>query len=339
MELIYEKLLGFFMVLTRISAFFLILPIFGWKTIPVRIKVAFTILLAVFFSTIIPVPFGLKQVSVIKSILFLANEATYGLALGLIAPQLGTVSVFGSDPRRDARNVKRRIGYVAEDQSLPPFLKVEEVLNLHRTLYPAWDDGLARQLAGQFRLPARAKIAQLSKGQARQVALLCAVAHRPELLLLDEPAGGLDPAARREFLETAIQFLNEAGSTIVFSSHHLADVERIARRVVMIHDGYLYLDSEVDDLREGYSLALIPSSAVSEPIRLLDLPDCVGVRPRRDSLHAIFRRDPDSTCALLGHELGLERVRCRNLALEEMFIELVGSFEPLGAGHVAEGRS
>jgi flagellar biosynthetic protein FliR len=85
MELIYEKLLGFFMVLTRISAFFLILPIFGWKTIPVRIKVAFTVLLTIFFSMIIPVPFDSKQVSVIKSLLLLANEATYGLALGLIA--------------------------------------------------------------------------------------------------------------------------------------------------------------------------------------------------------------------------------------------------------------
>ena len=84
MELIYIKLLGFFMVLTRISAFFLILPIFGWKSIPVRIKVALTILLTIFFSMIIPIPIDSEQVSVIESILFLANEATYGLALGLI---------------------------------------------------------------------------------------------------------------------------------------------------------------------------------------------------------------------------------------------------------------
>lgn len=254
------------------------------------------------------------------------------LALGLIEPQLGEVRVFGTDPRRNARDVKRHIGYVAEDQSLPPFLRVDEVLNLHRTLYPDWEDGLARQLAGQFRLPARAKIAQLSKGQARQVALLCAVAHRPELLLLDEPAGGLDPAARREFLETAIRILNEAGSTVIFSSHHLTDVERIARRVVMIHDGYLYLDSEVDDLREGYSLALIPPRAVAEPIRLLDLPDCVGVRPRSDSLHAIFRRDPASTRALLNQELDVDQIHCASIALEEMFVELVGSFEPATGG-------
>ena len=84
MELIHEKLLGFFMILTRISAFFLILPIFGSKSIPVRIKMALTILLTVFFSMIIPVPINSKHVSVIEMVLFLANEATYGLALGLI---------------------------------------------------------------------------------------------------------------------------------------------------------------------------------------------------------------------------------------------------------------
>lgn len=83
--LVIEKLLGFVMVLTRVSAFFLILPVFGWKSIPVRIKVALTILVSVFFSMITPVPFGTGEVSVVKAILLLANEATYGLALGLIA--------------------------------------------------------------------------------------------------------------------------------------------------------------------------------------------------------------------------------------------------------------
>jgi len=85
MELIIEKLLGFVMVLTRISAFFLVLPVFGWKSIPVRIKVSLTVLVAVFFSIITPVPTKGEQISIIEVILLLANEATYGLALGLIA--------------------------------------------------------------------------------------------------------------------------------------------------------------------------------------------------------------------------------------------------------------
>jgi len=85
MELINEKLLGFVMVLTRVSAFFLVLPVFGWKSIPVRIKVAVTVLVTIFFSMITPVPVESGQISIVKAVLLLANEATYGLALGLIA--------------------------------------------------------------------------------------------------------------------------------------------------------------------------------------------------------------------------------------------------------------
>ncbi len=85
MELIIEKLLGFVMVLTRISAFFLVIPVFGWKSIPVRIKVALTILVTIFFSMITPVSIEAEKISVVEAVLLLANEATYGLALGLIA--------------------------------------------------------------------------------------------------------------------------------------------------------------------------------------------------------------------------------------------------------------
>ena len=159
------------------------------------------------------------------------------LAMGMLAPQQGQVRVFGLDPRRQAVEVKRRVGYVSEEQILPPFLRVGQVIDLHRGLFPTWDPALAGRLIERFDISARAKIKTLSKGQARQVALLCAVAHRPELLLLDEPAGGLDPAARREFLETSIQLLNEEGTTILFSSHHMTDVERLADRIVMIDDG------------------------------------------------------------------------------------------------------
>lgn len=250
-------------------------------------------------------------------------------AMGVIEAQQGTVHVFGLDPRREPVDIKRRIGYVSEDQILPPFLRARQVLDLHRDLYPTWDDDLARRLAERFAIPMNAKIKTLSKGQARQVALLCAVAHRPELLLLDEPAGGLDPAARREFLETSIQLLNEAGTTIVFSSHYMTDVERLADRIVMIHGGRVLLDTELDELHESYSLALVPHELVPHDgdVRrqsLLDLERCVGVRERADSLHAIFELEPERAGDLLDRELGLTDVRCTRIALEEMFIELAG---------------
>lgn len=247
------------------------------------------------------------------------------IAMGMIDAQEGAVRVFGLDPRISPVEIKSRVGYVSEDQILPDFLKVREVLALHRELFPTWDSEMERSLLDQFRVSPSEKIRNLSKGQARQVALLCAVAHRPELLLLDEPAGGLDPAVRREFLETAIRLLNEAGTTILFSSHYMGDIERIASRVVLIDDGRVLLDSDLDELREGFSLVLVPATNGTTREHLLGLPRCVGVRQRGGTHHAVLRLHPDNARALVQRELGVSGAACRNLPLEEMFIELVGN--------------
>ncbi len=246
------------------------------------------------------------------------------IAMGMIEAQQGGVKVLGLDPRRDALEVKRRVGYVAEDQVLPEFLTISEVLRLHRGLFPGWDEGLERRLRERFELPSRARIGTLSKGQARQVALLCAVAHRPELLLLDEPAGGLDPSARREFLETSIQLLNETGTTILFSSHYMTDVERMAGRVVMIHEGRLLLDNALDDLREKYTLVLIPRRHEALREQLLAMKGCLSVRVQDDALHAVFDSDAAHCRSLVERELGVENAYCTPIVLEDMFIEMVG---------------
>ena len=246
------------------------------------------------------------------------------IAMGMIDPQQGSVEVFGLDPRAQPLEVKSRVGYVSEEQILPVYLRVDQVIALHKGVFPTWDDDLARDMIDRFSIPGRQKIKTLSKGQARQVALLCAVAHRPELLILDEPAGGLDPAARREFLETSIQLLNETGTTILFSSHYMSDVERLADRIVMIHDGKVLIDTELDELRENYSLALVqPNGQVSRG-DLLNLEACVGVRDRADGLHAVFEMEPDGVAELLHLQLDLADAHCTRIALEEMFIELAG---------------
>ncbi len=250
------------------------------------------------------------------------------IALGQLEPQRGSVRVFGEDPRRDPVSVRRRVGYVSEDQVLPGFLKVREVIDLHRRLYPTWDQALATELAARFHMSGDQRVKHLSKGQARQVALLCAVAHRPALLLLDEPAGGLDPAMRREFLETAIQLLGESGSTILFSSHHMTDVERLASRLVMLHENQKWIDSALDDVREGYCLALIPGTGGLTAREVLGLEGCLSARERDGGIRAIFESQPgpcrERLAAGLSGRCGAETVRCLPLPLEEMFIELVG---------------
>jgi ABC-2 type transport system ATP-binding protein len=242
------------------------------------------------------------------------------IAMGMLRSDGGRVSVLGLDPRREPVALKRRLGYVSEVQILPPELTVAGVLDLHRSLFPTWDLQLQHELQLRFRLLPSARIGALSKGEARQVALLCAVAHRPELLLLDEPAGGLDPAARREILETAVALLVESGTTIVFSSHHMADVERIAGRVVLLHEGLVRLDAELDVLRESYSLAvLVANGTGAEAIRALE--GCIHVRRRGSAWHAVFSLPPEEVRARLG--AAWEPVICRTVPLEELFVEMV----------------
>jgi ABC-2 type transport system ATP-binding protein len=234
------------------------------------------------------------------------------------------VRVFGLDPRQHPLEVKRRVGFVSEDQILPPFLTSDQVIDLHRQLFPTWDDDLARQLTSHFQIPSRARVKALSRGQARQLALLCAVSHRPDLLLLDEPAGGLDPLARRDFLETAIHLLNDTGTTILFSSHYMSDVERLAGRIVMLHDSRVLIDSDLDQLREAFCVALLPHDRGLTRERLLDLEGCLGARRRSDGMHAVFRLAAASAKRQLEGDLDLRGVVCRPVALEEMFIEIAG---------------
>jgi ABC-2 type transport system ATP-binding protein len=193
------------------------------------------------------------------------------IAMGMLSPQSGSVRIFGISPFDDPVAVKKRIGYVAEDQLLPAYCSIAELTALHRALFPRWDSSMERQILERFKLSPKSKIKTLSKGQARQIALLCAICHRPEFLILDEPAGGLDPVARREFLELSIQLLNMDGTTILFSSHQMTDVERIGGRIVLLHGGKVQLDRSLDSLREETCLAYIPKSVTSDPAVLYSL--------------------------------------------------------------------
>jgi len=244
------------------------------------------------------------------------------LVMGMLRPSAGSVRVLGYDPRHEPVRVKRQVGYVSEEQILPADLSVAAVLDLHRKLFPSWDDAFEHSLCDRFELSPRTRIGTLSKGQARQVALICAIAHRPPLLLLDEPAGGLDPAARREILESAIALLSEQGTTVLFSSHHMADVERIAARVVLLERGLVLIDSELDALKESYSLAVLPLERTThDELRAVD--GCVSVRRKADGWYAVFARAPQEAQSMVASKLATSDFSCRTLPLEDLFIELV----------------
>ena len=168
--------------------------------------------------------------------------------LGLWRAQVGSVRVFGLDPVAAPVAVLGRIGYVSEEPDLPGWMCVWELLRYTQAFYPRWDTGYAEQLREQFGLNPDARIKTLSKGQRARLGLITAEAHRPELLILDEPSSGLDPIVRRDILEAIIRTVTDQGRTVVFSSHLLDEVERVSDHLAMLHRGVLQFCAPLDDL-------------------------------------------------------------------------------------------
>lgn len=247
------------------------------------------------------------------------------IAMGMLHPQRGSVRVFGLSPTERPVEVKKHIGYVAEDQILPRGSSLGQLIDFYRYLFPQWDSALEKEILERFALDRKRVVMKLSKGEARSVALLCAVCHRPELLILDEPAAGLDPAARREFLEVAVQFLNRGGATILFSSHQMNDLERISGRLVMLDGGKVFLDSETDDLRENYCVAIFAANNGVTAERLMHVPGCVRVRLVFGDWHAVFRATAEETERRLADSLGADAASCTRVNLEDLFVELAGA--------------
>jgi ABC-2 type transport system ATP-binding protein len=161
--------------------------------------------------------------------------------IGLLRPQHGTVRVLGKDPVHDPEGTLGRIGYLSEDRDLPGWMRVDELMRYTRGLYPHWDDAFAAELREKFDLTPEQRVKTLSKGQKAKAGLLCALAHRPELLILDEPSSGLDPVVRRHILSAVMRNVAHEGRTVLFSSHLLDEVERVADYVAVIHRGKLVL--------------------------------------------------------------------------------------------------
>jgi ABC-2 type transport system ATP-binding protein len=169
--------------------------------------------------------------------------------LGLLRAEHGTVRVFGLDPVADPVGVLSRIGYLSELNDLPGWMRVDELITYSRAFYAGWDDGYAEELRQTFGLDPATRVKSLSKGQKARMGLLIALAYRPELLLLDEPSSGLDPVVRRDILEAIIRTIADEGRTVLFSSHLLDEVERVADHVTMLNHGKVALSAPLQALK------------------------------------------------------------------------------------------
>ena len=172
--------------------------------------------------------------------------------LGLLRAASGSVRVFGLDPVRDPVGVLGRVGYLSEERELPEWMSIEELMRYTQAYHPTWDLAYERELLKTFALDPARKIKDLSKGMRAQAGLIAAVAHRPELLILDEPSSGLDVVVRRDILDAVVRAVADDGRTVIFSSHLLDEVERMSDHVTLMHQGRVALSGVLDDVRREY---------------------------------------------------------------------------------------
>jgi ABC-2 type transport system ATP-binding protein len=194
------------------------------------------------------------------------KSTTIKMLLGMIRPTSGSGAVLGGDITDTAanRNVRRRVAYVPEDKPLYGYMTVEQIIRFAKSFYPDWRADVENKLLHEYDLPIERKVKTLSKGMRTKLALLLAFARRPDLLILDEPSEGLDPVGIEHLLRSLATRAAD-GVSIFFSSHQIAEVERVADHVCILEKGRLLLDQSFDELRQSYRrIDLVFDSAAPE---------------------------------------------------------------------------
>lgn len=240
------------------------------------------------------------------------------IALGLGTCDAGESRLFGEPAREASSQVRQRIGYVAQSELPFSWLRVEDCLTLVGSFYEKWDDKLIRRYVHEWDLNPSDYIQDLSAGQRQKVAILCAIGHRPDLLVLDEPVASLDPNARRQFLKALVELNAALDHTILFSTHITSDLERVAADVAVLHSGSITFRGEMDTLKERCQRLYFSGGTIPEAVSEAGVERYV---PAGQSATA-FARDWDrQKTAALEHRLGL-KVTAEQLPLEELFLEL-----------------
>ena len=174
------------------------------------------------------------------------------LCAGLLEPTSGDVRVFGRSPRERTSEMLPRLSFVAQDHPLYRDFTARDLLTMGRRLNPRWDDTLARTRLRSLDIPLNRKVGKLSGGQQAQVALVLALAKRPDLLLLDEPLASLDPLARRDFLRTLMDAQLETGLSLLLSSHIIGDLERVCDYLIILAASHVQLTGDIQEILRAH---------------------------------------------------------------------------------------
>jgi len=253
------------------------------------------------------------------------KTTTIKTLMGLLRSDSGTARVFGipvTDANRSVE-IRRRIGFVTEDKELYPYMTVEQIIRFTRPFFPKWRDDLEKRYLQMFELPPKCKIPDLSKGMRSKLMLLLAISRGADLLILDEPTDGLDPAATEDVLRELVAIAASSGTTMFFSSHQLVEVELIADHIGIIDRGRMVVTGSLDDMKLRYQrLQVVCVNSVELPTRWADGVESVRQEGRMISILASHNVD-----AIIEQAQSLPGavVECFPVTLKEIFLEHVRS--------------
>ena len=248
------------------------------------------------------------------------KTTTIKMLMNLISPSSGSCRVLGLEPQSDDIAMKRGVGYVGETPMLYGWMKVREIVWFTAGFYDNWDAALVDDLLAKFGLDPEAKVKNLSRGMNAQLALALAMGHRPPLLILDEPATGLDVLVRRDFLESIVETIQGEGRTVFLSSHLVHEVERVADRVAILDEGKLIVCDDVDAIKQTVKKVLVRTQNGAS--NLIDLAGVTAVQGDGEQrMLTVMAYDDEKARAIT--DTGCQIVEVMDLSLEECFIEYV----------------
>ena len=247
------------------------------------------------------------------------KTTTIRMLAGLIRPDAGTVRVSGNDPFGIGAEERQRLGYMSEKAVIAPFATVRTVLNLGRWLYPSWNSALVDSLLAKYGLSPGKRLTTLSQGNQRILGFIMAIAPRPSVLLLDEPAANLDVVARREVLDDILELIRDCGCTVLFSTHILSDVERVADEIGILANGTLRVSEPLDSLKD--SVRQVRFFGFRNGAPKADVPGSFRTVRSRDDVTVTMRINSGPTPEELADQWSCQH-ESRVLNLEYIFVEL-----------------
>ncbi|MFT5127546.1 MAG: ABC-2 type transport system ATP-binding protein [Rhodothermales bacterium] len=254
------------------------------------------------------------------------KTTTIKTMLNMLPPDSGQVRLFGQDSTRLKPEVFCDIGYVSENQQLPEWMTVQQFMDYCAPMYPNWDAEFAAKLLADFDLPPDRKLKQLSRGMKMKAALLCSLAYRPKLVVLDEPFSGLDPLVRDEFLRGLLELTETEGWTVFISSHDIDEVERLCDSIAIIDAGQLRLHESVEELQARFRS--ITASADAEFATVVTPEGWHSLEVSGRSLRATVANfvNEDGIRETLAEFADVTSLSCEPMTLREIFISLARTY-------------